>query len=175
MQVEASYIMNGEGFIVVYSINDHYSFEVARQMVKLIKEVRKPHGECQVPVILVGNKRDLRRGRRVSKEEARETASEFSCSHYETSALTNRNVQIVFFNMVFQVRFTKKSRQKSQGSSSNNGFLSSVRQLLHRRGSLPSWWYDCLVSRGFQVKHSRRNRREQQALGGIELTVAADL
>jgi len=136
---EASYIMNGEGFIVVYSINDHYSFEVARQMVKLIKEVRKPDGECQVPVILVGNKRDLRRGRRVSKEEARETASEFSCSHYETSALTNRNVQIVFFNMVFQVRFTKKSRQKSQGSSSNNGFLSSVRQLLHRRGSLPSW------------------------------------
>lgn len=141
IQAEASYIRNGEGFIVVYSINDHYSFEVARQMVKLIKEVRKPEGECQVPIILVGNKKDLRRGRSVSKEEARETASEFACSHYETSALTNRNVQIVFFNMVFQVRFTKKSRQKSQGSQSgNNGFLSSVRQLFnHRRGSLPGW------------------------------------
>lgn len=137
---QASYIRNGEGFIVVYSITDHYSFEVARQLVKLIKEVRKPDGECQVPVILVGNKKDLRRGRSVSKEEARETASEFSCSHYETSALTNKNVQIVFFNMVFQVRFTKKSRQKSQGSSSNNGFLSSVRQLFHhRRGSLQGW------------------------------------
>jgi len=138
---EASYIRNGEGFIVVYSINDHYSFEVARQMIKLIKEVRKPEGECQVPVILVGNKKDLRRGRSVSKEEARETASEFACSYYETSALTNRNVQIVFFNMVFQVRFTKKTRQKSQGSSGNNGFLSSVRQLFNhsRRGSLPGW------------------------------------
>lgn len=112
-------------------------------MIKLIKEVRKPEGEFQVPVILVGNKKDLRRGRSVSKEEARETASEFACSHYETSALTNRNVQIVFFNMVFQVRFTKKSRQKSQGSSSNNGFLSSVRQLFNhsRRGSLPGWWW----------------------------------
>lgn len=140
-QAQASYIRNGEGFIVVYSITDHYSFEVARQLVKLIKEVRKPDGECQVPVILVGNKKDLRRGRSVSKEEARETASEFSCSHYETSALTNKNVQIVFFNMVFQVRFTKKSRQKSQGSSGNNGFLSSVRQLFnHRRGSLQGWW-----------------------------------
>lgn len=138
---EASYIRNGEGFIVVYSINDHCSFEVARQMIKLIKEVRKPEGECQVPVILVGNKKDLRRGRSVSKEEARETASEFACSHYETSALTNRNVQVVFFNMVFQVRFTKRSRQKSQGSSGNNGFLSSVRQLFNpsRRGSLPAW------------------------------------
>lgn len=139
IQAEASYIKSGEGFIVVYSITDHYSFEVARQMVKLIKEVRKLDGECQVPVILVGNKRDLRRGRQVSKEEARETASEFSCSHYETSALTNRNVQIVFFNMVFQVRFTKKTRRKSQGSSGTNGFLSSVRQLLHRRSSLQSW------------------------------------
>ena len=139
-QAEASYIRNGEGFIVVYSINDHYSFEVARQMVKLIKEVRKSDGECQVPVILVGNKRDLRRGRQVSKEEARETASEFSCSHYETSALTNRNVQMVFFNMVFQVRFTKKTRLKSQGSSGTNGFLSTVRQLFspQRRSSLPS-------------------------------------
>lgn len=137
---EASYIRNGEGFIVVYSINDHYSFEVARQMVKLIKEVRKSDGECQVPVILVGNKRDLRRGRQVSKEEARETASEFCCSHYETSALTNRNVQMVFFNMVFQVRFTKKTRLKSQGSSGTNGFLSTVRQLFspQRRSSLPS-------------------------------------
>ena len=124
---------------MVYSITDHYSFEVARQMVKLIKEVRKLDGECQVPVILVGNKRDLRRGRQVSKEEARETAAEFSCSYYETSALTNRNVQIVFFNMVFQVRFTKKAQQKSQAPSGTNGFLSSVRQLLHRRGSLPSW------------------------------------
>lgn len=112
-------------------------------MIKLIKEVRKPEGECQVPVILVGNKKDLRRGRSVSKEEARETASEFACSYYETSALTNRNVQIVFFNMVFQVRFTKKTRQKSQGSSGNNGFLSSVRQLFNhsRRGSLPGWWW----------------------------------
>ena len=141
IQAEASYIRNGECFIVVYSINDHYSFEVARQMVKLIKEVRKPDGECQVPVILVGNKRDLRRGRKVSKEEARETASEFCCSHYETSALTNRNVHIVFFNMVFQVRYTKNSRQKSQGSTGTNGFFSSVRQLFtpHRRGSLPGW------------------------------------
>ena len=143
IQAEASYIRNGEGFIVVYSINDHCSFEVARQMIKLIKEVRKPEGEYQVPVILVGNKKDLRRGRSVRKEEARETASEFACSHYETSALTNRNVQVVFFNMVFQVRFTKRSRQKSQGSSGNNGFLSSVRQLFNhgRRGSLSAWWW----------------------------------
>lgn len=144
---------------MVYSINDHYSFEVARQMIKLIKEVRKPEGECQVPVILVGNKKDLRRGRSVSKEEARETASEFACSYYETSALTNRNVQIVFFNMVFQVRFTKKSRHKSQGSSGNNGFLSSVRQLFNhsRRGSLQGWWWKLWSVR----------RRDQYVFGTI--------
>ncbi|XP_074639794.1 ras-like protein 1 [Acropora palmata] len=137
---EATYIRTGESFIVVYSITDHYSFEVARQMVKLIREVRKQSQEegCQVPVILIGNKRDLRRGRQVSKEEARETAEEFSCSHYETSALTNKNVQIVFLNMVFHVRINKQARQKAQGSSGNNGFFNSVRQLLHRRSSLPS-------------------------------------
>lgn len=136
---EAYYIRTGESFIVVYSITDHYSFEVARQMVKLIREVRKldQDEQCQVPVILIGNKRDLRRGRQVTKEEARETAVEFSCSHYETSALTNRNVQILFLNMVFQVRMNKQAHQKTQGSSGSNGFFSSVRHLLNRRNSLP--------------------------------------
>lgn len=125
--------------MVVYSITDHYSFEAARQLIKLIKEVRKPEGEYQVPILLVGNKRDLRRGRSVSKEEARETAAEYACSFYETSALTNRNVQVIFYNMVFQVRFTKKSRQKSYSPTSNtNGFLSSMKSLFHtRRQSLP--------------------------------------
>ena len=86
----------------------------------------------------------------MSKNEAREVASEYGCSHYETSALTNRNVQVVFYNMVFQVRFTKasnKETKKSQASPTGqqNGFLNSVKQLFHpagrlssRRASLPS-------------------------------------
>ena len=139
-QAEASYIRTAEGFVVVYSITDHYSFEAARQMIKLIKEVRKPEGELPVPILLVGNKRDLRRGRSVPKEEAKETAAEYACSFYETSALTNRNVHVIFYNMIFQVRFTKMSRQKSSSTAGNNsvGFLNSMKSLFHaRRKSLP--------------------------------------
>lgn len=135
---DASYIKRGEGFIIVYSITDHYSFEAARQLVKLIKEVRKSEGEFQVPILLVGNKRDLRRGRSVAKEEARETASEFSCSHYETSAASNTNVQMIFYNLVFQIRFMKQSRQRSLSAQAHNGFLSSMKRHLFRRGSLPA-------------------------------------
>ena len=122
---------------MVYSINDHYTFEVARQMVKLIKEVRKPDDD--LPIVMVGNKRDLRRGRSVGKDEAREVASEFGCSHYETSARTNKNVQAVFYNMIFQLRFTKRSKQRGQAGGAN-GFLNTVRQMFHhRRNSLTSW------------------------------------
>lgn len=147
-QGQASYIKQGDGFIVVYSITDYYSFEVARQLIKLIKQVRHTSDACQVPIVLVGNKRDSRRGRSVSKNEAREVASEYGCSHYETSALTNRNVHVVFYNMLFQARFTKASNRESRKSqtstSQNNGFFNSVRQLFHptgrmsRRASLPS-------------------------------------
>lgn len=124
--------------MIVYSITDHYSFEAARQLVKLIKEVRKSEGEFQVPILLVGNKRDLRRGRQVTKEEARETASEFSCSHYETSAASNKNVQMMFYNLVFQIRFMKQSRKHSTASQTQNGFLSSMKKHLFRRGSVPA-------------------------------------
>ncbi|EDO40041.1 predicted protein, partial [Nematostella vectensis] len=101
---EASYIHNGDGFVVVYSITDYYSYEMARQLVKLVTQVRKTDDICQIPIVLVGNKRDLRRGRCVAKDEAREFASEYGCSHYETSALTNRNVHVIFYNMAFQTR-----------------------------------------------------------------------
>lgn len=141
---QASYIKQGDGFIVVYSITDYYSFEVARQLIKLIKQVRHTEDICQVPIVLVGNKRDSRRGRSVSKTEAREVASEYGCSHYETSALTNRNVQVVFYNMIFQARFTKASNRETKKSNTSPGFLNSVKQLFHpsarlsRRASLPS-------------------------------------
>ncbi len=57
------YMRKGEGFIICYSITDRQSFEEAVEYKKLIDRVRN---RDDIPVVLVGNKRDLEPGRKVS-------------------------------------------------------------------------------------------------------------
>ena len=52
----------GEGFVICYSITDRRSFEEAAEYKKLIDRVRN---RDDMPIILVGNKRDLEPCRKV--------------------------------------------------------------------------------------------------------------
>lgn len=97
----------GEGFIVIYSINDRLSFETAKQLVKLIREVKKAKGSS---IVLVGNKVDLKYDRVVPRKEGRDFAVECECTFYETSAMNNINVSVIFHDLVKQMRsITKKN------------------------------------------------------------------
>uniref|UniRef100_A0A7N9AT26 small monomeric GTPase n=1 Tax=Mastacembelus armatus TaxID=205130 RepID=A0A7N9AT26_9TELE len=102
-----------DGMILVYSICDRSSFEVVRQQLQQIRRSRKP---SSVPVVIVGNKRDLQRHRSVSSEEGRLLALSQQCGFFEVSAAeAYHGVLLVFHRLVDLVRETRALRKTNAG------------------------------------------------------------
>lgn len=119
---------------MVYSITDRYSYEKAKDYLRTIKEYQRLGSpfDYELPTILVGNKRELRRGREVSRDEGQETAKKFGCIFIESSAACDRNVQKIFVNMFLQINNIKQERQTAIANNAR-GFVSSVKSFFHSR------------------------------------------
>ncbi|XP_047412793.1 GTP-binding protein Rit1-like [Sciurus carolinensis] len=113
------YLSAGEGFIICYSITDRQSFDAVREFKQLIEEVGHTN---DTPVVLVGNKSDLKQLRQVTKEEGLALAQEFSCPFFETSAAYRCYIDNAFHTLVQEIRrkekeavqtIKKKSKPKS--------------------------------------------------------------
>ncbi|CAG2170689.1 unnamed protein product [Oppiella nova] len=72
-----------EAFVIIYSICDRNSFNLAQHYLKYISAIRGP---VYVPIILLANKRDLEVGRQVSVDEGTTLALQFGSQFYEISA-----------------------------------------------------------------------------------------
>lgn len=77
-----NYMRNGEGFIIVYSINNRGSFESASEFHETIRRVLD---KDKFPCVLAANKADLP-DRDVTTEEGSVLASNLDCPYLETSA-----------------------------------------------------------------------------------------
>ncbi|ELW59843.1 hypothetical protein TREES_T100016126 [Tupaia chinensis] len=99
------YMRAGEGFIICYSITDRRSFHEVREFKQLIYRVRRTD---DTPVVLVGNKSDLKQLRQVTKEEGSALAREFSCPFFETSAAYRYYIDDVFHALVREIRRKEK-------------------------------------------------------------------
>jgi GTPase KRas protein len=122
------YMLNGEGFVLVYSITDRDSFDSISAYHQQILRVKDTES---VPIALVGNKCDLEDGRCVAKNgtsshlslpaacvtsasrmvhsmwnvvEGRYIGEELGCRFVETSAKLGLNVEETFLNLVRQIR-----------------------------------------------------------------------
>lgn len=71
-----------QGFILVYSIADDVTFEGLNA---IREEILRVHKNSQVPMLLVGNKKDMESERAVTKEEAQAQAKHFNCKFTEVS------------------------------------------------------------------------------------------
>jgi small GTP-binding protein len=92
--IRDNYFRSGEGFLLVFSITDHESFDVLDEFREQILRVKNAE---DVPLILIGNKSDLQTLRTVKKEEATDKAAKWIKPYIETSAKTRENVDKVFF------------------------------------------------------------------------------
>ncbi|XP_026855807.2 ras-related and estrogen-regulated growth inhibitor-like protein [Electrophorus electricus] len=111
-----------DGVILVYSICDRSSFEVVRQQVQLIRQSGKL--SANVPIIIVGNKRDLQHQRAVSSEEGRLSALSADCGFFEISAAeTYHGVLLVFHELLDLIR---ESRAVKKGVTGIKGIVRSV-------------------------------------------------
>uniref|UniRef100_A0A672G3H8 small monomeric GTPase n=1 Tax=Salarias fasciatus TaxID=181472 RepID=A0A672G3H8_SALFA len=102
-----------DGMILVYDICDRGSFEVVRQQLQRIRRRRK---SLSAPVVIVGNKRDLRSHRSVSGEEGRLLALSQRCGFFEVSAAeTYHGALLVFHRLVDLVAESRALRKSTAG------------------------------------------------------------
>jgi len=105
---------NGNGFVMVYSINAQGPFndlhDVKEQILR-VKEVEK------VPMVVVGNKCDLVDERVITMEQGEEMAKKFGASFYEASAKKRINVENVFMDISRQIlkSLPKEKKRKVRG------------------------------------------------------------
>ncbi|XP_076338580.1 ras-related and estrogen-regulated growth inhibitor-like protein [Tachypleus tridentatus] len=93
---------------VIYSICDRDSFNKAHECLDLIHRLRAP---SYVPVVLLGNKKDLEQGRQVSLEDGNELASQYGCQFCEVSAAdTFVDVSTAFENLIREARSLQLQR-----------------------------------------------------------------
>ena len=83
------WIKKGRGFILVFTLEHQeslYELKTICDKIKLIK------GDQNIPIILVGNKSDLKDTRKVTPEEAQQYAHTFGAEYFESSAKLGVNV-----------------------------------------------------------------------------------
>jgi Ras-related protein Rap-2C len=131
------YIKNGHGFIVMYSLTNHQTFQDITTMRNVISRVK---GSQPVPILLVANKLDLECQREVSTEEGKcrcvmsqatliyltravsflplfaclghALAEMWGCPFIEASAKSRINVNEVFSIVVREMNMSNEKRHK---------------------------------------------------------------
>ncbi|CAJ0830654.1 9680_t:CDS:2, partial [Entrophospora sp. SA101] len=95
------WIRDGEGFLLIYSISSHSTFE---QIERYKDQIIRVKGSNKIPFILVGNKCDKHTEREVSREEGINMAKRLGCEFFESSAKAFVNVERSFYKVVQMLR-----------------------------------------------------------------------
>ena len=99
------WITFGEGFLLVFAINDKESFELLEK--KRERIIKGKHGE-NIPMLLVGNKQDLSNKREVPYDDAKALATKWGIDYIETSAKTKFNCKEAFETLTRKIAESKK-------------------------------------------------------------------
>lgn len=95
------YMRSGEGFLLVFSLADHSSFQ---EVAKFQKQILRVKDRDEFPMLMVGNKSDLEGQRRVPLEEAQQLCRQLGTPYIECSAKARVNVDQAFHELVRIVR-----------------------------------------------------------------------
>lgn len=95
------YMRSGEGFLLVFSVADHASFD---ELYKFHKQILRVKDRDEFPMLIVGNKADLDIQRVVSLEEAQALSRQLKVPYIECSAKARMNVDQAFHELVRLVR-----------------------------------------------------------------------
>lgn len=107
--LRAQWMMDKNGYILVYNLNSKQTLEDLKPFFKLYKQMHESRAhEKHVPIILVGNKKDVvdvnPKKREVTENEGKECARLNNAIYIEASAATGENVAEVFETFVREVR-----------------------------------------------------------------------
>ncbi|KAH0790872.1 GTPase KRas isoform X2 [Histomonas meleagridis] len=129
--IRSTYMRSGQGFIVVFAVNDPTSFDSVE---RFQKDIRVTSGKDDIPIIVCGNKCDLE-GRQIKKEDAEQLCQSYNIKYFETSAKTNYNVTEVFAEITRMMREqnpalnasgSKKEEKKEAGGEGGGGSCCNI-------------------------------------------------
>ncbi|XP_023210141.1 GTPase KRas-like [Centruroides sculpturatus] len=107
------YMRTGEGFLLVFAVNNTKSFEdisLYREQIKRVKDAD------DIAMVLVGNKCDLP-ARTVNTRQAAELAKNYGIPFIETSAKTRMGVDDAFYTLVREIRKERERKLKANHKS----------------------------------------------------------
>lgn len=118
------YIKSGQGFILVFSLT---SLASVNELGPLREAIVRIKDTTAIPIVLVGNKADLRADRQVPREVGTSLSKAWgNVPYYEASARKRINVDEVFADAVRQIRaFDAINGKPSNGHSVRHTFAST--------------------------------------------------
>lgn len=105
--ITTQYYKNADGILLVFDVSDKASFDKTSQW---LNQIKTNNSNDHVVVLLVGNKCDVE-DRQVSVDQAEAFAKEYGLNYFETSALTNYNIDDAFAFLAGQIIEIKIANQ----------------------------------------------------------------
>jgi len=103
------YMKNGQGFSLVYSIIAESTFN---DLPDLRDQILRVKDTDSIPMVLVGNKCDLKDQRKITTEQGENLAKKFNCTFMEASAKDKFHVDDIFYDLVRQINAASSGRKK---------------------------------------------------------------
>ncbi|XP_006819169.1 ras-related and estrogen-regulated growth inhibitor-like [Saccoglossus kowalevskii] len=123
----------GDGFLVVYSVNDRQSFVDVGHIKDYLDEIKKHRN---VSMVIVANKSDLEHERVVSTEEGEKLATDLACAFFETSACDgDEQIREAFHELYREVRRRKALEGKQRRRSSSQQVKQVINKMLNKINS----------------------------------------
>ena len=101
---------NINGAFILYDITKHETFEKVQTYICDIIGILGSN----IPVILIGNKKDLENLREVHESELKELAFQFNCDHSETTCTDDNSVLDIVKFMVFKAYYNSLSDEQKE-------------------------------------------------------------
>lgn len=112
--MQDQWMRDGQGFLLVYNIVARPTFD---EVSVLYDKILRTKDTDKVPIVLVGNKCDLKTQRQVEYNEGADLAKSWGCAFFETSAKIKLNNEACFFELVREIRKMKKPQPPTNSSS----------------------------------------------------------
>ena len=110
-----------KGLILVYSIDNENSFNNIKN--KWIEKIKDSFDIKNTPIILVGNKIDLKDERNILEEEGEKLADDNNFKFFETSAKTGKNVNEIFQTLFEIIVKDDENNIQNKKDEPNNNFV----------------------------------------------------
>ena len=117
--ITTAYYKGARGAIIVYDITSEQSFN---NIETWIHEV-KGKSSNNLQILMVGNKSDLYKDRKISLEKGIEKAQSLNLHLFETSALDKTNVTEAFYCLFKEIYLAIKNKSRSNTNNSEGGNL----------------------------------------------------